>query len=281
MSIEPLRLVTINTGKCDGPYRERVAWLAEEVKRLRPDVLACQEVFREEEGERDTLEALKRALGMQAAWAPARYKPRTCEGEEVSGWSGMALLSRRPWTYVDTVELPSDPRDGERVAQVGLLEIEQESVVIANVHLTYLRDAEALRARQIETVLSHPLIGMRQALRAVCGDFNSAADGAFMKGLLSRDETPYLLDCYVAGRGEGERSTLAPRDEASQARPCVDYILSVAEAPHQHPVFTSSAVVLKTPDPKTGALPSDHYGVATTMVSLRMPSWRQEHTLVL
>lgn len=278
--MEPLRLVTINTGKCDGPYRARIAWLVEEIRRLRPDVLACQEVFRDEHGDRDTLEALKRGLEMHAAWSPARFKQRTSEGETVEGWSGMALFSRRPWTYVDTVELACDERDGDRVAQVGLLEFDQGSVVVANVHLTHLRDAEALRRQQIDAVLSHPLLGMRQALRVVCGDFNSRHDGPLLTRLLQNQETRTLVDCYVAGHGEQERGTLPPREGVAEPRPCVDYILSVAETAQQHPVFTSSAVVLKTPD-ATGVLPSDHYGVATTLVPLRMPSWRQEGTLVL
>jgi hypothetical protein len=84
----------------------------------------------------------------------------------------------------------------------------------------------------------------------------------------------------VAGRGERERVTLPPRQESPQPRPCVDYRLSVAEARESHPVFTSSAVVLRTPDPLTGSLPSDHYGVATTLIPLHLPIWRQEQTLV-
>jgi endonuclease/exonuclease/phosphatase family metal-dependent hydrolase len=276
--VEPLRVVTLNTGKCDGAYRGRIAWMVEEVRRLRPDVLACQEVFRDEAGH-DTLEALKRGLGLQAAWAPARLKRRVCEGEPVDGWSGMALLSSHPWTYVDAVELPADERDGDRMAQVGLLEIGETSVVIANVHLTHLRDADALRRRQIETALSHPLLNMKQALRLVCGDFNTTPDGPVLKPLMRENDFGDVVDCYVAGNGPRERATLPPQDAAMTPRPCVDLILSLAEAPEQHPVFTSSAVVLKNRDPDSGLLPSDHYGVATTLVPLRIPSWRQERSL--
>jgi endonuclease/exonuclease/phosphatase family metal-dependent hydrolase len=278
--MEPLRVVTINTGKCDGPYRARLAWLVEEVRRLRPDVLLCQEVFREEGGERDTLEALKRGLGLQAAWAPARHKQRACEGQEVTGWSGMALLSRHPWAYVDALELPADGRDGERVAQVGLLEFGEQSVVFANVHLTHLRDADSLRKCQLQTVLSHPLLKMRQALRLIGGDFNARHDGPLLGEFLASAAAGSLLDSYVAGRGAPERETLAPREQSGGARPCVDFILSLAEDAESHPVFRSSAVVLKNPDPKTKTLPSDHYGVATTLVPLRMPAWRREQTLV-
>jgi endonuclease/exonuclease/phosphatase family metal-dependent hydrolase len=278
--MEPLRIVTINTGKCDGPYEARIAWLVEEAGRLRPDVLACQEVFREESGPRDTLAALQRRLGLQAAFAPARLKRRECEGEAVQGWSGMALLSRYPWAYIDVLDLPADERDGERVAQLALLEIGETSLVIANVHLTHLRDADKLRAAQLRAVLQHPLMQMRKAIRLICGDFNTTAEGALLARMLRSGEFGSLADTYVQGHGEPERSTLPPKEDSSEARPCVDFILSLADAEENHPVFTSSAVVLKNRDPKSGALPSDHYGVATTLVPLRVPGWRQERTLV-
>ena len=38
-----LRIVTINTGKCDGSYRARLRWLASELSRLVPDIIALQE----------------------------------------------------------------------------------------------------------------------------------------------------------------------------------------------------------------------------------------------
>jgi len=278
--MEPLRIVTINTAKCDGPYRARIAWMVEEVRRLRPDVLLCQEVFREDGGDRDTLEALKRGLGLQAAWAPARNKKRQSEGEAVAGWSGMAMLSRRPWAYVDILELPGDDRDGDRVAQVGVLELGESSVVVANVHLTYVPDGDELRECQLQAVLSHPLLKMRQAMRLICGDFNSRHDGEWMSRILATSAEGSLIDCYVAGRGASERSTLAPREASAGVRPCVDFILSLAQDAESHPVFRSSAVVMKNPDPKTGTLPSDHYGVATTLMPLRMPAWRREQTLV-
>ena len=140
--MDSLRIVTLNTGKCDGPYKARIEWLIEEAKRLSPDVLALQECFKDESGNLDTAEKVAKALKMTCAWAPARFKRRECEGVERWSWSGMALLSTQPWAYVDSIELPADARDGDRVAQVGLLDLDRVSVVIANVHLTHLRDGE-------------------------------------------------------------------------------------------------------------------------------------------
>jgi endonuclease/exonuclease/phosphatase family metal-dependent hydrolase len=278
--MEPLRVVTINTGKCDGAYRARIAWLSEEAGRLRPDVLVCQEVFREQAGERDTLTSLQRELGFEYAWAPARFKERLCEGEAVVGWSGLLMLSRFPWAYVDVLELPADARDGDRVAQLGLLEVGKTSIVVANVHLTHLRDAAELRRKQLCAVLDHPLMRMKQAIRLICGDFNWTLDPETLSRIASAGDYGSLVDAYIEGHGQPERATLPPRGADSEARSCLDFILSLAPSEDQHPVFTSSAVVLKNRHPDSGALPSDHYGVATTLVPLRVPAWRQERTLV-
>ena len=278
--MDALRIITLNTGKCDGPYSERVRWLAEEASDLRPDVFACQEVFRAEDGQMDTFGTLQRHLQMDGAWAPARYKTRTLEGRDVAGWSGMALFSTKPWAYVDVIELPSDPLDGDRVAQVGLLELERFSVVVANVHLTHLRDADHVRRRQIECVLEHPLMQMKQALRVICGDFNSLPESRLMQELMASKEHGNLRDAYVIGGGQVDRATLPPREGAMAGR-CVDYILSLASSGDTHPLFTSSTVTFKRRHPSRGILPSDHYGVACTLVPARIHGWlRQEQAIV-
>jgi endonuclease/exonuclease/phosphatase family metal-dependent hydrolase len=278
--MDALRIITLNTAKCDGPYADRVRWLAEEAADLQPDILACQEVFREESGPLDTFSTLQKHLQIDGAWAPARYKLRRSEGRDVTGWSGMALYSMRPWTYLDILELPSDPLDGDRVAQVGLLELERFSVVVANLHLTHLRDADELRRRQVEAVLQHPLMQMKQAMRVLCGDFNSLPDSRLMMGLLEGKEHGNLRDAYVIGGGGADRATLPPRDSAAPGR-CVDYILSLAASPDTHPLFTSSVVTFKRRQPSRGILPSDHFGVAATLVPTRIHGWlKQEQAVV-
>jgi endonuclease/exonuclease/phosphatase family metal-dependent hydrolase len=270
--MDALRIVTLNTGKCDGPYAARVAWLAEEAFELRPDILLCQEVFREESGGLDTYAALQKSLQMDASWAPARYKRRASEGREVAGWSGMAAFSVRPWTYVDALELPMDPLDGDRVAQVGLLELERFSIVVANVHLTHLRGAESLRRRQIECVLQHPLMRMTQAIRLICGDFNAFPDSRLITDLLNSQAYGDIRDAFVSGGGAEDRTTVPEREAGAPGR-CVDYILSLAAASDTHPLFTSAAVTFKRRHPSRGMLPSDHFGVAATMVPTRVHRW--------
>lgn len=268
--MQPLRILTINTAKGDGNYRARIDWLTRELQRIRPDVIACQEAFRDESGALDTASHLMRRLGMHGFWAPARFKERQCDGRTMPSWSGLALLSRRPWSMVDTLELEADERDGERIAQFAVLEDERSRLVVANLHLTHLRDRNDLRTRQLQQVLSHSWMTAGRAIRLLCGDFNTLADGPVLAGFLGQSGYGHLQDAYVAGGGLTGRGSLV-----GQPGRKVDHVLSLADAVSEQPVFTSASVVLDRPDPRSGILVSDHFGVATTMVPLRSGSWRK------
>jgi endonuclease/exonuclease/phosphatase family metal-dependent hydrolase len=266
--LQSLRIVAINTGKCDGDYRRRIVWLACELSELRPDIVACQEVFRDESGRLDTAALLASQLEMHSVWTPARFKERECEGRTVAGWSGMALLSRTPLTMFDSVNLPADERDGERRAQVCLLEADDAHIVVGNLHLTHLKDADPLRAQQLRRVLMHPLMNMKGAFRLLCGDFNTRSDGTVLGPLLRRWQHGHLEDAYLSGGGGSpNRATLA-------SGRCVDYMLSLADSACAHPAFCDSAVVLNRPHPAAGVFPSDHFGVATTMLTTAVSQLR-------
>jgi endonuclease/exonuclease/phosphatase family metal-dependent hydrolase len=275
--VGPLRIVTINTGKCDGSYRRRVEWLALELERLDPDIVVCQEAFRSESGALDTVEVISRRLGLSVAWSPARFKKRVCEDQALLGWSGMAVLSRAPILDCETVVLPTDERDGERVAQICAIPWEDRDIVVVNLHLTHLRDADGLRRTQLQTLLGHRSFDRPDVVRLICGDFNSPLEGDLIQELLlPAYEGPSIADTYALGNGNGRRATLPPRPESGEPRPCIDFILSVAADARLHPLFASSAVVLDRPEPETGILPSDHYGVATTLLPLTGWRWRNE-----
>ena len=60
------RIVTINTGKCDGAYYRRMRLLIEQLAALEPDVIALQESFRSDDVCGDTANTLAGALRMHA-----------------------------------------------------------------------------------------------------------------------------------------------------------------------------------------------------------------------
>jgi endonuclease/exonuclease/phosphatase family metal-dependent hydrolase len=264
--VRELRVVTINTGKCDGAYRARLGWLADELCRLDPDIVACQEAFLAEDGSADTAGELARWLGLYLITAPARFKQRVCEGRQLAGWSGLALLGRRPWLEPRVIPLPSDERDGERVALIARAVYDGREVVVANVHLTHLRDVDTLRGTQLDHVLRQPQLARDGAVRLLCGDFNTSADGPVLAPRLASVEGCSLRDAYAAGGGRAPRGTLIPAGGRPAAcGPCIDFILSVADHDGAHPGFRDARVVLNRAHPQSGLYPSDHAGVAVTV----------------
>lgn len=255
------RIVTINTGKCDGAYYRRMRVLIEQLAAIEPDVIALQESFRSDDVCGDTAGVLASALRMHAFYTPARRKERKFGEVMAMSESGMALLSRVPWSRTESVVLPMDPRDGERIAQVARLDLDGALVTFANLHLTHLREADDLRARQLGALLAHPLIESAQGPVIALGDFNTAADGPVLSPLIGGDTRFSVRDTWNLGGGSGERGTLV--NPAAQGR-CVDYILSIARDEAAHPRFSSSKMVLQEPD-CDGNYPSDHFGVATTL----------------
>lgn len=264
-----VRLITINTGKCDGPYFPRREALACQLRALGADVIALQEAFRSEDGTVDTAAYLARALGMHVAFAPARRKVRWLEGRDLVSASGMALLSRQPLTRLHTLTLPADPNDDDRVAQVAVLEIGSRTVALANIHTCHLSESGMVRHRQIQTVLAHPELTGPHAARILMGDLNATADAPELSPLWRGELGWDVRDAYLLGGGPPARATVArhtgwhgPR----MADRCIDFILSLAGRASEHPEFQTSTVALNQRHAQTGVYPSDHFAVATTLL---------------
>jgi endonuclease/exonuclease/phosphatase family metal-dependent hydrolase len=256
--VRSLRIVTLNTAKNDPPYARRLELMADGLVALEPDVVALQESFLSIDRSCDTGGFLAERLGMRQAWSPARWKERQHEGTPIMSASGLALLTRRPLVDCATMELPCDPRDGERIGQIGLLCTGDALVTIANVHLTHLRDADALRREQMATLLAHEWLARPVAARLVCGDFN--LEHARLTELFPPDDVWRFADSFELGGGQLPRATV--RDK------CIDFVLLLARDGEDYSVFAESRVVLGPSDPKSDVLPSDHKGVLTT---LRVP----------
>src|SRR6202789_1001131 len=169
---ESLEVMTLNTWKGDGAYKARLRLMAEEVSRLDPDILLLQECFAAPELGYDTAAALAGATGFHlASWA-GRRKTRLCEGAEPVSTSGLAVLSRHPIRKWRTVPLPSDPRDGERAALFAEIDHPAGTILAVSLHLTHLRDAQALRRRQFESIITELAGGSPATIVIGGGGFN-------------------------------------------------------------------------------------------------------------
>ncbi len=275
----PLRILTLNTWKCDGAYRARLAWLLTELgstnaNPLRPDVLALQEVFQTNTA--DTAHTLADALGMQAQIAPARHKIRLFEENSTDSASGLAVLSRFSAARQTVRMLPMDERDGERLAQYVSLIVDEKSVLLINTHLTHLRGASALRQAQLAALLE-PLevpdeSGIQfggQTYQAVflCGDFNAGAQSPEIQFLLNQTRLS-VQNTYTLGNGQLPAVTMPDRRGTEPfPGPIIDFIFSIAPTHQSHPVIREARVVLDRPN-ASGQYPSDHNGV---LIDVRLP----------
>lgn len=255
-----LRIVTINTGKGDGPYSQRLDLLATGLQQLRPDIVLLQEALATDNGKRHTLDTLAARLDMHASYAPARRKHRLVEGEHLLCSSGLGILTRQAVTATAVVSLPSDPADGERIAQLSSLEWNSRWFLIANIHLSHLSGQDDLRRRQLATLLSHPWFDQNWSARMVGGDLNTPVGK--LPTLFDDLSEWTWRDGYSAGGGASDRATV-PVNAPSGEGKCIDFILSVSREPASHPRFQDARVVLD--EPENGVYPSDHRGV---MVSI-------------
>jgi endonuclease/exonuclease/phosphatase family metal-dependent hydrolase len=244
-----MRILTLNTWKCDGAYRQRLAAMVRGLSAWQPDVVLLQEAFATDDGHADTARHLAQALGMIATVAPARHKVRVFEGHHCPSRSGLALLTREPPPAHHVLQLPSDPADGERIAQLARLVHQGQTFWMANVHLTHLSHASALRAQQLATTLAalHRLAGASPMV--VGGDFNSGPGHTEIDGL--RDAPWHLCNPF-----DGLAKTTHRTDDGRDLD--LDHLL-LSGWPSN--AVRHAAVVLDPRDAAAGPAASDHAAV--------------------
>lgn len=179
-----MRIVTLNTWKCDGAYRARLQRMAEGLAALAPDLVLLQEVFASDDGVFDTAAFLARSLSMVAIHAPARHKSRRLDDLDRPSTSGMAVLSHRPPLEHHVLSLPADPADGERIAQLLRYTDGSQEWWVANLHLSHLPDAGALRASQLQTCHAALRARAGNAPRLIAGDFNTTPGSTEFRQML-------------------------------------------------------------------------------------------------
>jgi endonuclease/exonuclease/phosphatase family metal-dependent hydrolase len=251
-----MRLVSLNTWKCEGDYPQRVRAMAEGLVALSPDVVALQEDLRTRDGLTHTARSLATALSMQMVWLPARAKPRLLNGQCTDTTSGLAVLSHQRVLEQGSVVLPDDARDGERVAQCVRLAGAHGHWWLVNLHLTDLPDRADLRRAQLETVLQNLQRVAGEQPVVLCGDFNAGPDDPEIASVL-HPKGP-LVDAF------GGQTKVTHRCD-SDSEHNLDHIL-LRTVRGQPPFSVAQArVVLDQPDAH-GVWPSDHWAVCADLV---------------
>jgi endonuclease/exonuclease/phosphatase family metal-dependent hydrolase len=257
-----LTLLTINTWKCDGDYYIRRAVLLKELAAAGAQVILCQECFRSADGHTDTLDYLSAGLGMSAWFLPARRKERLLDQERIDSFSGLGILTSLPVLDHTVIDLPAVAADGDRKAQLLTLEpLPGHRMLIANIHLTHLRD-DRLRREQLSSLLD----AVREDnadIRLIGGDWNAEADSPV---LLDALQPVRALDCYVSGGGRAPRISLL--ESIRNDHPiCVDHFFALPGSDQEvYPSILGADIVLDKPDPASGLYPSDHFGIRITLL---------------
>lgn len=246
-----LTILTLNLWHDSLPSASREAAQRHLIERLAPDVIAFQEVLRDENS--CQAEDLVSALGYQVAY-----------GQVVPFWKrdgvlyGNAIASRYPILNVRNCPLPQGGSSERRAVVFAEVDYSGESIFVASTHLHHR--SPKIRSLQIIDVLAsygrflNDCGGLESSPRFVMGDLNSSPGKECTVAL----ETTFVDAFKEVGVGPGLTWSIdnpyAKLQKSRGAR--IDYIWGVK---------LSSAI------PKTctvvgdtglgGVYPSDHFGV--------------------
>ena len=236
-----LKLVTFNIWHNQGDWAARLPLLVAAIRAENPDVIGLQEVLEDAAvGLPNQARTIAGALGgyevhfvsTDPEGAPRRY--------------GNALLSRLPVVGFDTRKL--EPLDDYRTAVRVRVSTGGRLVDVVNTHLAWQEDAAAVRARQIQDVVS--MLPRDGTPLIVMGDFNAVQEDAGLAALTG----PRFFSALPRGTAQ---TTLNPAK--GHPNRAIDHIF--VEADRFEPVRAS--VIGMTPT--NGEYPSDHFGVAATV----------------
>lgn len=250
MLSQPIRLITINTWKCKGNFAERIQSMKEELQKLKPDILLCQEVFQNDEVNTSTL--IAEALKMNHIYEPSRYKSRRFGQEMVMSYSGLALLSQAQIEAHDIIPLPSSPDDPERIAQFVIVHFGTIKMLIINTHLTHLPGSSIMRKQQIAAIFQHEVLDHPYNAIWLGGDFNAEEDSEEIQYLMNQKDWQ-LTDCFRAYTPHAGYTLV-------NAKGRIDYIFCLNKAGMPIPSITYATIILNHPNAQ-GLYPSDHFGV--------------------
>jgi endonuclease/exonuclease/phosphatase family metal-dependent hydrolase len=274
-----IRVVTLNLWGEQGPLARRLALCEQQLRALRPDVLALQEV-REIPGQlENTAASLARAL--QLHWVFAETL------QWGGGAEGLAILSRVPILAHDHTALPHATASERRIVLSAALDFAGTPVAAFTTHLNYRMGHGCEREDQVEAVdryiaATTAKLTPAAALTLLMGDFNATPDSdelRFLRGLHSlRGRRTYYQDAFLvhsdrerdAGLTWSRRNPYTQRLRFLQTDRRLDYIFVGGPDRKGRGVVHTCRVVLDEGD-ADGVFPSDHFGVLAEVQLLPLP----------
>lgn len=248
--------ITFDTSSCRDDYRARLGVMTKELQTLTPDILLLQNVFATADNRYNTAAHLARQLRMQCAFLPMRPKLRYLDGRSIQSHSGLAILSRHAIVNGGHIELPCDPRDGQRIAQFADIELQGTRVLVANIQLGHRAGTDAARRHQIEKLAE---------CLADAHDFNHILAG----GDFNAGRTEPALDPIRALRGFAIAEAAPERG--------VDRLFALTRTPGDRTVaslvLSESRAELDAADAATNLYPGDRAALACELtLSATLPA---------
>jgi endonuclease/exonuclease/phosphatase family metal-dependent hydrolase len=254
-------LLTLNIWHNNGPYPARRELIRKWIARLRPDLIAFQEVLRGPGC--DQLQELTDGFGYHVDFVSAVpfWNDTTLE-------FGNAVAARWPLLDRDTIVLP-DAGDGEMRAALSVtVDAPFGPIGFTVTHLNWKPHHGWIRERQVIAVCAlsrrrRPADGFPPI---IAGDFNAEPESTeirYIKGLHALDgRSMYFRDAWaLAGIGDGitwsNRNPYAHQPLAPDRR--IDYIFVGPPPPSGVGMIESCRVVCN--EEEGGAWPTDHFGV--------------------
>ena len=269
---QQLSIITLNTWKCDGEYRVRLRLIAEALAGLKPDIILLQECFvaqaKNNDGGANTAQHLAEVLNYDGYFQPAREKNREFDGKETITHSGLAVLSRFSLAPIGAIQLPSDPADGQRIAQFVSVKTKPKPVLVVNTHLSYLPDEHNLRTQEMQRIVTRIREDRNHDTIIMGGDFNAEPDSPMIQWLAGLRNLKSIDMAAAVNKKPGATKLEKRGDDKGKALKRIDYLYLIPRRRRPGFEVVSSDVVLNTPDPLTGLYPSDHLGVRAVIQAL-------------
>ncbi|HEY0621653.1 endonuclease/exonuclease/phosphatase family protein [Sphingomonas sp.] len=238
----PLRVATFNIWHDAGNWPVRLKLIVDVLRATDADVIALQEVLQDSRKSLpNQAETIAAALGGYAV----HFMSTSPEG--AANRYGNAILSRLPVSAVDTVKL--EPLDDYRTAIRLRVDARGQPVDIVNTHLAWKPDQGPARAQQIRGLLDW--LPQDEVPLVLMGDFNAPLDEAALAPLAIHGLDPALPP------GAVDTTLVTARGLPARV---IDHIFV---NPRAFAVRDARRIGDVAVD---GEYPSDHFGVAATLV---------------
>lgn len=254
-----LKVMTINIRHNKDYWEERFPLIADEIVRLKPDLIGLQEVHISSNQSKILIQLINERTGGESKYE--FYEHLKTGGDMMYG-EGIAVFSRFPIEKTKTLDL-----DNGRVVIAARIRVNDDlSVDFYNTHLHHqggdeVRLPQAVKITGLESKLNRGMITF------LTGDMNAHDDSLTIKeytdkGFIDTFESLYGEDTKEIGNTSPVIMTLKPLPQDFRNR--IDYVfVKIPEAWQGRVAATESVVCFKNHDER-GLYPSDHLGVMTT-----------------